>query len=563
MQNNPCRRTRSYGLVQGNIAHIWRAGAFIRDYSLREQGETVNLGMLLFMPASIAAEQIILIDTSTESDGGIAREMTYGELLENVSKAAGLLTTLGVEAGDRVGVFATNSVECVEAIFGAAFVGATIVPMNFRAGAEEAAHLMSDSGVKVLFTESRYRDLVDENRPDSVEQVFMLDEESSYAQARDDAFELPVPEDVDPDGLCALLYTSGTTSLPKGVKLTNGAITGYVMGTNDAATGEDMGKMALAAPLYHIAGVTSMLNALYSGRVVVLLPQFEASAWIDTVQKHSVTHAFLVPTMLGRVMEAPNFSADAFSGMEAITYGAAPMPPSVIRRAIGEFPPNVSFAGAYGQTETTSTVAVLDPDDHRVEGTEEEQALKLKRLASVGQVLDDVEVRVVDEDGNPVGAGTLGEVQLRTFRAMDGYWGNEEKTRVTVDDEGWVHTGDLGYLDEDDYLFLGGRTGDMIIRGGENVSPDEVEAVLYENGAVLECAVVGVASEEWGERVVAAAVVREGSGVTGEDLVAFAKEKLAPFKRPEAVELMEELPRTSTGKLLRRDLIPMLEELGI
>ena len=542
---------------------VWRASAFIRDHSAGEQGDNVNLGMLLFMPASIAGEQIILIDTSTEVDGGTAREVTYSELLENVGKTAGLLTTLGVEVGDRVGIFATNSVECVEAIFGAAFVGATVVPMNFRAGAEEAAHLMSDSGIKVLFTETRYRELVDDNRPDSVEHVFMLDEDDSYLAARNDAFELPVPEDVDPDGLCALLYTSGTTSLPKGVKLTNGAITGYVMGTNDAATGEDMGRMALAAPLYHIAGVTSMLNALYSGRVVVLLPQFEASAWIDTIQKHAVTHAFLVPTMLGRVMEAPNFSADAFASMEAITYGAAPMPPSVIRRAIGEFPPNVSFAGAYGQTETTSTVAVLDPDDHRVEGSEEERAIKLKRLSSVGQVLDDVEVRVVDEDGTPVASRVLGEVQLRTFRAMDGYWGNEEKTRITVDDEGWVHTGDLGYLDEDDYLFLGGRTGDMIIRGGENVSPDEVEAILYENDAVLECAVVGVASEEWGERVVAAAVVRSGSGVDGDDLVAFAKEKLAPFKRPEAVHLMDELPRTSTGKLLRRDLIPMLEDLGI
>ena len=166
----------------------------------------MNLGMLLFMPASIAGEQIILIDTSTERDGQPAREVTYGELLENVSKAAGLLTTLGVQAGDRVGVFATNSAECVEAIFGAAFVGATVVPMNFRAGAEEAAHLMSDSGIKVLFSESRYSDLVSDNRPDSLEHVFMLDDSGSYHQARDESFELPVPEDVDPDG--CLLYTS-------------------------------------------------------------------------------------------------------------------------------------------------------------------------------------------------------------------------------------------------------------------------------------------------------------------------------------------------------------------
>ncbi|MDE0319716.1 MAG: AMP-binding protein [Acidimicrobiaceae bacterium] len=478
------------------------------------------------MPATIAGEQVILIDTSTEAGGGTAREVTYQELLDNVSRTAGMLTMLGVGVGDRVGIFATNSVECVEAVFGGAFVGATVVPMNFRAGAEETAHLLSDSGISVLFTESRYSDLISDNKPDDLEHVLVLDDPSSYAAARDEAFELPVPEDVDPDGLCALLYTSGTTAMPKGVKLTNGAITGYVMGTNDAATGEDMGRMAVAAPLYHIAGLTSMLNALYSGRVVVLLPQFEASSWIDCVQAHSVTHAFLVPTMLARVLEAPNFGHEAFSGLDAITYGAAPMPPSVIRRAIDMFPANVAFAGAYGQTETTSTVAVLDP-------------------------------------GEVVAPGVIGEVQLQTFRAMDGYWGNDEKTRVTIDDEGWVHTGDLGYLDDDDYLFLAGRTGDMIIRGGENVLPDEVEGVLYDHPSVLEAAVVGLPSEEWGERVAAAAVVRPGSGTSGDDLVAHARERLAPFKRPEFVHLMDELPRTSTGKLLRRDLIPMLDELGI
>ena len=524
----------------------------------------MNLGMLLFMPAQIAGDSVILIDTSPELTGGEARHVTFAELLENSGKVAGMLQSLGVEVGDHVGLFATNSTECVEAIFGSAFAGTTIVPMNFRAGREETAHLLADSGIKVLFTETRYAELINENRPPSVEYIFYLDQPESFAAARDEAFELPFPEDVDPDGLCALLYTSGTTSLPKGVKLTNGAITGYVMGANDAADGfTDMGRMALAAPLYHIAGLTSTLNALYSGRVVVLLPQFEASAWIDCVQRHSVSHAFLVPTMLARVLEAENFSHEAFAGIEAITYGAAPMPPSVIRRAIESFPGHVSFAGAYGQTETTSTVAVLDPDDHTIEGTEQEQALKLKRLSSVGKILDDVEVRIVDEAGQVVAPDVMGEVQLRTFRAMDGYWGNEEKTRVTIDDEGWVHTGDLGYLDVEEYLYLVGRTGDMIIRGGENVSPEEVEAVLYEHPDVLEAAVVGLPDEEWGEKVMSAAVLRPGCSTSAEDLVAYAKERLAPFKRPGYVHLMDELPRTSTGKLLRRDLIPMLEDLGL
>lgn len=511
------------------------------------------------MPATIVGEQVIVVDTSTNP----AREVTYQELLDNVSKVAGMLTTLGVEVGDRVGVFATNSIECIEAIFGAAFVGATVVPMNFRAGQEETAHLLRDSGIKVLFTESRYVERVEQVCPDSVSGVLLLDDPTSYAAARDEAFELPVPEDVDPDGLCALLYTSGTTALPKGVRLSNGGITGYVMGTNDAATGEDLGRMAIAVPLYHIAGLTSMLNALYSGRVVVLLPQFEATQWIDCVRANRVTHAFLVPTMLSRVMEAPNFSPAALETLEAVTYGAAPMPASVVRRAIANFPASVAFTGAYGQTETTSTVAVLDPDDHRIEGTEAEKEAKLRRLGSVGCVLDDVQMRVVDtETSEPVAAGVLGEVQLLTERAMSGYWGNEEKTRITIDSEGWVHTGDLGHIDEDGYLFLSGRTGDMIIRGGENVLPDEVEDVLYEHESVLEAAVVGIPSEEWGERVVAAAVVREASGTTGDDLVQFARERLAPFKRPEFVHLINELPRTSTGKLLRRDLIPVLERLG-
>ena len=524
----------------------------------QNRGSALNLGMLLFMPATIAGDQTILIDTSTQP----AREVSYQELLDNVAKTAGLLTTLGVEPGDRVGVFATNSLECVEAIFAAAFAGATVVPMNFRASSEETAHLLKDSGVKVLFTQTRYAEQVNQAQPDSIAHVLLLDDPSSYTSARDEAFELPVPADVEPDGLCALLYTSGTTALPKGVRLTNEAITGYVMGTNDAATGEDMGRMAIAVPLYHIAGLTSMLNALYSGRVVVLLPQFEAEQWIDCVNSHSVTHAFLVPTMLSRALEAPNFSHEAFTTLEAVTYGAAPMPPSVIRRAIASFPPNVAFTGAYGQTETTSTVAVLDPDDHRIEGTEDEKETKLRRLSSVGQLLDDVQMRVVNaETGEPVDTGVLGEVQLLTARAMTGYWGSEEKTRVTIDSDGWVHTGDLGYIDEGGYLFLAGRTGDMIIRGGENVLPDEVEEVLYEHESVLEAAVVGIPSEEWGERVVAAAVVRAGSGTSGEDLVQHARGRLAPFKRPEVVHLMEELPRTSTGKLLRRNLIPLLEQL--
>ena len=511
----------------------------------------MNLASLLDLPSMIAPDSVVIIDTTTD---GEPRVITYEELRTAVSQTTGLLLGLGVEPGDRVGLFATNSTEMLEALFAVSALGATLVPMNYRAADEEVTHLLADSGAKLVFAETRYRDLIESCRPASLEHVIHLDED--YVERRDGADEYPLVAEVEDDELAALLYTSGTTSLPKGVKLTHGALTGYIMGANDAADGSDLGRMILAAPLYHIAGLTSMLNALYSGRVTVVMSQFEADEWLKQVDAQSVTHAFLVPTMLARVLESDKLADASLTSLEALTYGAAPMPPAVIKRAIERFPNTVAFSGAYGQTETTSTVAVLGPDDHVLDSDQ-----KLARLSSVGQVLDDVEVRIVDPLGEVLGPGEIGEVQLMTYRAMDGYWGAEEKTRVTIDDEGWVHTGDLGFLDDDNYLFLSGRSGDMIIRGGENVAPEEVEAVLHEHEDVLDAAVVGLKDETWGERVVATIVLRDGGSIDA--IEAHAHEHLASFKRPDAFHVADELPRTSTGKILRRHLIPVLEELGI
>ncbi|MEM9565119.1 MAG: AMP-binding protein [Actinomycetota bacterium] len=511
----------------------------------------MNLGSLLDLPSMIVPESVVLIDTTGD---GPARTVTYEELRAAVSQTAGLLTSLGLGDGDRVGIFATNSTAFLEALFATSAIGATVVPMNYRAADEEVTHLLADSGSRVLFTETRYRDLIESCRPDTLEHVIYLDDD--YVGRRDEADEWPLMNEVDDDDLAALLYTSGTTSLPKGVKLTHGSLSGYIMGANDAADGTDLGRMILGAPLYHIAGLTSLLNALYSGRVTVVMQQFEADRWLELVDAHQVSHAFLVPTMLARVLESDELGSASLASLEALTYGAAPMPPAVIKRAIELFPDTVGFSGAYGQTETTSTVAVLGPDDHVLDSD-----AKLARLSSVGQVLDDVEIRIVDPEGNVLGPGEHGEVQLRTYRAMDGYWGSEEKTRVTIDDEGWVHTGDLGFLDDENYLFLSGRSGDMIIRGGENIAPEEVEAVLYEHGDVLDAAVVGLADDTWGERVVAAVVLRDGGSLDAVN--DHLKEHLAGFKRPETIHVAEDLPRTSTGKLLRRHLVPVLEELGL
>ena len=506
----------------------------------------MNLAMLLDIPASIVPDAPALLGAETES---------YGRLRDAAGRAAGLLASLGVGPGDRVGLFATNSPAYVEALFGVSVLGAVAVPMNFRARGPELAHLLADSGTKALFTESRYEELVTSAAPPDLPVVYL---DRDFPDRLAGAEPVDVVADVDDDSVGILLYTSGTTSLPKGVMLSHGALTGYVINRTECADGTDRGRSLVSAPLHHIAAVSSLLSSLYGGRSVVLMPQFDAADWLELVERHRVTHAFLVPTMLARIVALPEVHQRDLSSLEQVTYGAAPMPPAVIRRAIEEFPRSVGFTGAYGQTETTSTVTVLDPDDHRMEGSPEEVERKQRRLSSVGKAVGDVELRVVDEEGKELPPGEVGEVEIRTFRTMTGYWGtNSGATKKTVEADGWLHTGDLGYLDEDGYLFLGGRQGDLIIRGGENISPEDIEACIYEHPDVAEAGVVGVPDEEWGERVAVAVVPREGADVTVDALLEFCAERLPGYKRPEVVLILDALPRTSTGKLLRRELLPM------
>lgn len=511
----------------------------------------MNLAMLLDIPASIVPDTPALVGRGTVGD----EEEDFSVLRDRAGRAAGLLASLGAGPGDRVGIFATNNPAYVEALWGISILGAVAVPMNCRAKAPEVAHLVADSGSRVLFSESRYEPVLAGAVPDGVPVVHL---DGDYAERRDAAQPVEVVADVEDDEVAVILYTSGTTSLPKGVMLTHAALTGYVINRTECADGTERGTTVLAAPLHHVAAVSSLISSTYAGRTVVVLPQFDAAAWLDAVERHRVTNAFLVPTMLARVTAQPDLAGRDLSSLELVTYGAAPMPPSVIRRALEVFPPTVAFSGAYGQTETTSTVTVLGPDDHRMEGSAEEIDRKRRRLASVGKAVADVELRVVDGSGAPVPSGEVGEVQIRTFRAMSGYWGaNSGATGKTVDDEGWVHTGDLGYLDEDGYLFLGGRAGDLIIRGGENISPEDVEAAIYEHPDVSEAGVVGVPDEEWGETVAVAVVPRPGSALDAQALREFCSERLPGYKRPEQVVVVESLPRTSTGKLLRRELLPL------
>lgn len=508
--------------------------------------------MLLNIPGSIVPEQeIITFENSRQN---------YSQLIQNVGRLAAVFESNGIAKGDRIGLISTNRPEMIEAFFAAFQLGAVIVPINYRAKADELAYMIEDSGVKVLILEHRYADLVapilNERKINLTICIDQKHEIGSYYKDIISSISKPLTKfvEVEDSDLAILMYTSGTTSRPKGVMITHGQLTSYVMNHTEAADGTPRGSSLVSVPGYHIAGATSIFNSIYGGRRLVLLSQFDAGKWLKLVESEKVTHAFLVPTMLKRLMDHPDFEKVDLSSLENLSYGAAPMPLPVIRRAIEKFPSTTNFANGFGMTETTSTVTVLGPEDHRLEGSPEEIEKKIERLSSVGKPLPGVEIKILDDDGNPVGVNTVGNIYVRTGRAMKGYWKRPDASKETLVD-GWVNTQDRGWLDEDGYLFLEGRSSDLIIRGGENISPAEIENVLLEHPKVDDVAVLGIPSLEWGEEVMAVVVPNElEQPPTFEELTEFCRERLASFKRPTRIEFVRELPRTSTGKVLKRDL---------
>ena len=485
------------------------------------------------------------------------QRFTYLDLQDRVNRLTNALADLGVGRGDRVATMQVNCNQIVETYFAAARLDAIFVPLTFRARGEELTHMLNSAEPTVLFVGGRYVDLVrsigDEFVPpnyiasleERVGGEWLFYEDLLESSSAD---EMHFPEGDDED-TTILMFTAGTTGVPKGVMLTHQSFTSYLL-SNVAPPDPDLEERnLLSVPLYHIAGMQAVLAAIYGGRTLIVMRQFEPVEWMDLVQRERADRAMIVPTMLKQLMDHDRFPSYDLSSLEVITYGAAPMPLEVIRRAIKEFP-GARFINAFGQTETASTITMLPPEDHVLEGTPEEVEKKLKRLTSIGTPLDDVEVAIVDEDGQPVPAGEVGEIVARGPRIMKGYWGEDEATAGTIKG-GWLYTGDLGYQDEDGYIYLAGRAKDFIKRGGEMISPEEVERVLLSYPGVEDAAIIGVPDMDWGERV-RAVVVLKGARVTEQELIEHTRQRLAGFKRPESVVFVEELPRNPLGKLLKR-----------
>jgi acyl-CoA synthetase (AMP-forming)/AMP-acid ligase II len=482
--------------------------------------------------------------------------IAFEELAQRVNRLANGLSEMGVRPGDRVATMQVNTNQCIEAYFAAAQLDAIYVPINFRAKTDELAQMLEIAQPACLLLGERYLSMVPDNSRSS-ENIIILDGEAngknkSYEEllkaSSPDQMHFPEARDED---TTVIMFTAGTTGVPKGVMLTHDSFSSYLLATVEPADPDVEESNLITVPFYHIAGLQAALAAVYGGRTLIVMRQFEPLEWMRLVQDTRANRAMLVPTMLKTLLEHPDFSKYDLSSLSVITYGAAPMPLEVIKDAITKLPSS-RFINAFGQTETASTITMLPPDDHILEGSPEEIEIKLKRLTSIGKPLDDVEVTIVDEEGQPVSEGETGEIVARGSRMMAGYWQEESATRDAMRD-GWIYTGDLGYQDHDGYIFLSGRAKDFIKRGGEMISPEEVEQVLRSHPEIEDAAVIGVPDLKWGEEV-RAVVVGSSEKVDEDMIIEFCRDKIAGFKRPRSVVFVGELPRNVMGKVLKRDL---------
>jgi long-chain acyl-CoA synthetase len=478
------------------------------------------------------------------------RELTFAQLDERSSRLAQALRAHGIGSGDRVAYLDRTAPEVIELLFAASKLGAVIVPMNWRLAAPELRGVLADSRARVLIAGAQYADVAERlvGAPDIAAQRIVVgaDAHSEYESW------LGAHPAIDPGGrgesrdVVVQMYTSGTTGMPKGVLTTHRNLAAAA--ETSPRWGFDAESVSLTPlPMFHIGGIGWAFVGLWNGATTILVADFDAAAVLELLERRSVTNAVFVPTMLQMLCEVPGATSRDFTALRSIAYGASPITTSVLKAALRTF--RCSLFGIYGLTETTGAITQLDPIDHDPDGSRQHL------LRSAGRPYPWVQLRIADPaSGGSLAPGEVGEVWLRAPNVASGYFNRPEETTAAITADGWLRTGDGGFVDDEGYLFLTDRIKDMIVSGGENVYPIEVEEALSQHPAVLEVAVIGVPDNRWGETVKALIVRRPGAQVRVEDLLAFARERLAGYKLPRSVEFVQALPRTPTGKVLKREL---------
>ena len=499
----------------------------------------MNISMLLEMAADSAPERIAVTCAG--------RHLSYGELLAAARSRA---VEIRASNADFVAYLGESSLATVVGLFAAALAGKPFAPLNYRLTPAETARLIDRLDPAYLIVEDAKAALIRVGERGAL--VTVSDILGGVAPPGADGVGAP---DDEGDDVAVQLFTSGTTGEPKAALLRHSNLLSYILGTVEFGSADEREATLVSVPPYHIAGVSALLSSIYAMRRIVQLPQFSPDAWLDQCAGEAVTNAFVVPTMLRRIIAhiEESGSVPNLPSVRALAFGGGKMPVPVIEQAIKLFP-HIDYTNAYGLTETSSTIALLSPDDHRSAFGNSDPAIA-RRLGSVGRPIPTVEVEIRDEAGRTLGPEEQGEVYVRGAQVAGEYRG-----RQLLDETGWFPTRDAGFMDADGYLFLAGRIDDVIVRGGENISPGEVEGVLRGHPAVDDVAVVGAPSVEWGETLAAAVVLRPAATAVASELQDLVRGQLRSSRVPELVRFVEALPYNEMGKLLRRNVRAMFQQ---
>ena len=481
------------------------------------------------------------------------RSTTYREFDELSNRVANGLLAEGLRAGSRVGFLDKNSDLFYQLVFGAAKAGAVSVGINWRLAPPEVAYILNDSRAEVLCVGPDFYGLVAQIKGDlkHVKRIISMrpghDEWADFSQWRDAQSAADPAIRVAPEDVAIQMYTSGTTGHPKGVQLQHCCFFDLQRlppnGDMEWNDWSDRDVSLVAMPSFHIGGVGYGVWGLRSGAMNIVVSEFDPGNTLELIETRGISKVFLVPSAIRMVVQHPKAQHTDFSNIKYIMYGASPIPLDLLRQAVEVF--KCGFVQLYGMTETTGAATYLPPQDHEMGGNE--------RMRSAGKPYPGVELKVVDEAGHPVAPRTVGEICIKSKANMLGYWNLAEATAKTLID-GYVHTGDAGYLDEDGYVYVHDRVKDMIVSGGENIYPAEVESALFGHPAVGDVAVIGVPDDRWGEAVKAVVVLKPGQKATPDELIGFARTRIAGFKLPKTIDFIAELPRNPSGKVLKREL---------
>jgi len=486
--------------------------------------------------------------------------ITYAQFDRRTAQVANGLLAEGVRHGSRIAYLGKNSTAYFELLFGAARIGAVMTPVNWRLAEPEVVYITRDAEAEMLFVDEHCAALAERTASEvpTLRKVIAMEGgvagRESYERWRDLQSAEDQTVEIEPTDVAVQLYTSGTTGRPKGVQLSHSAFFAFNAhaGADPDAFGPDMAwnrweseEVSLVAmPVFHISGTGWGVAGVYAGAFTVVLREFENAAVIGAIRDFRVSKTVLVPTTIQMMLDYPGVQRSDFASMTDFLYGASPIPLDLLQKAVDAF--GCGFIQLYGMTETCGAVTFLPAADH-VAGN--------PRMRSAGKPIPGAEIRILDpENDAPLPTGQVGEVCIRAPTVMRGYWKQDDETARVIGADGWVRSGDAGYLDEDGYLFIRDRVKDMIVSGGENVYPAEVENAIYGHPAVAEVAVIGVPDPKWGEAVKAVVAARPGQSADAEDIIAWARSRIAGYKVPKSVDFVDALPRNASGKVLKRDL---------